>query len=89
MRRDVSAPVVGGVLGGFAELHSLRRRALAERNDLPFLRLFFYSGLRRFELEQFALFHITLFLAVRPLTRVASGLVTLAGGGTAIGFPAR
>jgi len=32
--------------------------------------------------------HVTLFLAVHPFARAASGLVTLAGGGAAIVFPA-
>lgn len=77
-RRDMGAPVIGGVLRGFADVHALRQGTLAKRDDFVFLRLFSLSRFWRFELEQLGLLHVTLFPVVHLFAQVASGLVTLA-----------
>ena len=77
-RRDMGAPVIGGVLRGFAEVHALWQGTLAKRDDFVFLRLFSLADFRWFELEQLGLLHVTLFPVVHLLIQVASGWVTLA-----------
>ena len=76
--RYLAAPIIRRSLGRVAKLHLLGCRTFTQRHDFPFARL--ASAAFRFGLEQFGLIHVTLFLAVHPLQRAASGLVTLAGG---------
>src|SRR3954468_13620394 len=76
---DVSSPILNCDFGIVADMHGLRSRALAQSDKLPLARLT-SAAFRILCLEQVGLIHITLFPAVHPFARAASGWVTLAGG---------
>ena len=74
----MSAPILDGAFKRVAKAHGVRQWAVVEGDDFEFLWFLSFSGFGLSELEQFGLFHITLFLAVHLLIQVASGLITLA-----------
>ena len=60
----MGAPIFDGAFGRVAKAHCVRQRTIAQSDDFEFLWFLSFSGFGLSELEQFGLFHVTLFLAV-------------------------
>jgi hypothetical protein len=75
---DVCSPVVGGALRVVAETHGVGGGTFPHGDNAPLDRLLVLGGGWMELLEEFKLMHDTP-SAVRPLSRVAQGVVLLAG----------